>query len=45
LEILAGFKILEFTKNIIVAKDFNLVISNKEKKGGSIAKDPCRENM
>jgi hypothetical protein len=36
---------LEYIKNSIVGGDFNVVLSNKGKRGGSIIKDPFRESM
>jgi exonuclease III len=36
---------LEYIKNSIVGGDFNVVLSNKEKRGGSIIKDPFKESM
>lgn len=43
-----SFKVLkdsEFTRNSIVVGDFNVILSNKEKRGGSIVRDPFKESM
>jgi hypothetical protein len=36
---------LEYIKSSIVGGDFNVVLSNKGKRGCSIIKDPFRESM
>jgi exonuclease III len=42
---LPSLKDFEVTKNDIVVGDFNVVLNIKEKRGGSIVRDPYKKNM
>jgi hypothetical protein len=42
---LLGLGDSRFTQNCIIAGDFNTTMHLREKRGGSIVRDPSRENM
>ena len=42
---LQALKDFEVSNNNITVEDFNMILNSKEKRGGSIVKDPFREKM